>query len=573
MLMATDLDIARAASLEPIESIAWKLGISSHELMPMGKGMAKITWEALSQRFSKPQGSLVLVTSVNPTPFGEGKTVTTIGLTQALCAIGQSATCVIREPSMGPVFGIKGGAAGGGHSQVIPMEEINLHFTGDLHAVTSAHNLLSALIDNHIKQGNETQLDSTRIFWPRVLDMNDRSLRSIVIGLGGPANGHPRQDRFDITAASEVMAILVLANDYADLRKRIGEIVVGESLSGNPVKAEQIGAAGSMALLLRNAFLPNLVQTLEGNPAFIHGGPFANIAHGNSSIIADRLALGAADIVVTEAGFGSDMGAEKFMHIKATNSGKSPDCVVMNVTIRSMKLHGGAFGSRGGYRPSKEELEKEDVDAVLRGAQGNLDRHIRNMVGFGMPVVVSINRFTSDTDNELEALKNAAQNSGAVAVTLTEVHAKGGEGGEQLAKAVVAAVHDHVANGRPFTPLFTQETPVLEKMESIAKRMYKADGVDISPSAMKQIDKLQAWGYGHLPVCMAKTQYSFSHDPGKLGAPVGFRIPVREFRLNAGAGFIVAVLGNMMTMPGLPKRPAALDMDMDENGQLTGVFG
>ena len=571
--MASDLDIARAASLEPIESIAWKLGISSHELMPMGKGMAKITWDALSQRFTKPQGSLVLVTSVNPTPFGEGKTVTTIGLTQALCAIGQSATCVIREPSMGPVFGIKGGAAGGGHSQVIPMEEINLHFTGDLHAVTSAHNLLSALIDNHIKQGNETQLDPTRIFWPRVLDMNDRSLRNIVIGLGGPTNGLPRQDRFDITAASEVMAILVLANDYADLRKRIGQIVVGQSMSGNPVKAEQLGAAGSMALLLRNAFLPNLVQTLEGNPAFIHGGPFANIAHGNSSIIADRLALGAADIVVTEAGFGSDMGAEKFMHIKAANSGKSPDCVVMNVTIRSMKLHGGAFGNRGGYRPSKEELEKEDVDAVIRGAQGNLDRHIKNMLGFGMPVVVSINRFNSDTDNELEALRNAAQNSGAVAVTLTEVHGNGGAGGEQLAKAVVAAVHDHVANGRPFTPLFTQDTPVLEKIDSIAKRMYKADGVDISPAAMKQIEKLQSWGYGQLPVCMAKTQYSFSHDPGKLGAPVGFRIPVREFRLNAGAGFIVAVLGNMMTMPGLPKRPAALDMDMDENGQLTGVFG
>ncbi|MAM36191.1 MAG: formate--tetrahydrofolate ligase [Euryarchaeota archaeon] len=571
--MASDLDIARAATLEPIESIAWKLGISSHELMPMGKGMAKITWDALSQRFTKPQGSLVLVTSVNPTPFGEGKTVTTIGLTQALCAIGQSATCVIREPSMGPVFGIKGGAAGGGHSQVIPMEEINLHFTGDLHAVTSAHNLLSALIDNHIKQGNETQLDPTRIFWPRVLDMNDRSLRNIVIGLGGPANGLPRQDRFDITAASEVMAILVLANDYADLRKRIGQIVVGQSMSGNPVKAEQIGAAGSMALLLRNAFLPNLVQTLEGNPAFIHGGPFANIAHGNSSIIADRLALGAADIVVTEAGFGSDMGAEKFMHIKAANSGKSPDCVVMNVTIRSMKLHGGAFGNRGGYRPSKKELEKEDVDAVIRGAQGNLDRHIRNMVGFGMPVVVSINRFNSDSDNELEALRKAAQNSGAVAVTLTEVHGNGGAGGEQLAKAVVAAVHDHVANGRPFTPLFTQDTPVLEKIDSIAKRMYKADGVDVSPAAMKQIEKLQSWGYGQLPVCMAKTQYSFSHDPGKLGAPVGFRIPVREFRLNAGAGFIVAVLGNMMTMPGLPKRPAALDMDMDENGQLTGVFG
>ena len=571
--MASDLEIAREATLEPIETIAWKLGISSHELMPMGRGMAKITWDALSQRFSKPQGSLVLVTSVNPTPFGEGKTVTTIGLTQALCAIGQSATCVIREPSMGPVFGIKGGAAGGGHSQVIPMEDINLHFTGDLHAVTSAHNLLSALIDNHIKQGNESQLDPTRVFWPRVIDMNDRSLRNIVIGLGGPANGNPRQDRFDITAASEVMANLVLANDYADLRKRIGEIVVGQSISGNPVKAEDIGAAGSMALLLRNAFLPNLVQTLEGNPAFIHGGPFANIAHGNSSIIADRLALGAADIVVTEAGFGSDMGAEKFMHIKAANSGKSPDCVVMNVTVRSMKLHGGAFGSRGGYRPTKEELETEDVDAVMRGAQGNLDRHIKNMAGFGMPVIVSINRFASDTDAELDALRTAARKSGAADVTLTEVHANGGKGGEQLAKAVVAAVHDHVANGRPFTPLFTAETPVLEKMESIAKRIYKADGIDVSSAAMKQLSKLQSWGYGTLPVCMAKTQYSFSHDPGQLGAPVGFTLPVREFRLNAGAGFIVAVLGNMMTMPGLPKRPAALDMDMDENGKLTGVFG
>ncbi len=571
--MASDLDIALSASIEPIETIAWKLGISSHELVPMGKGMAKITWEALSQRFSKPQGSLVLVTSVNPTPFGEGKTVTTIGLTQALCAIGQSATCVIREPSMGPVFGIKGGAAGGGHSQVLPMEEINLHFTGDLHAVTSAHNLLSALIDNHIKQGNESKLESTRIYWPRVIDMNDRSLRDIVIGLGGPANGNTRQDRFDITAASEVMAILVLARDYADLRKRIGEIVVGESTEGNPVKAEEIGAAGAMTLLLRNAFLPNMVQTLEGNPAFIHGGPFANIAHGNSSIIADRLALGAADIVVTEAGFGSDMGAEKFMHIKAANSGKAPDCVVMNVTIRSMKLHGGAFGSRGGYRPSKEELEAEDVDAVIRGAQGNLDRHIKNMAGFGMPVLVSINRFASDTDDELEALKREAQKSGAAHVALTEVHSKGGQGGEELAKAVVSAVQDHVANGRPFTPLFTKEVPLLEKMEAIATRIYKAEGVEVSASAMKQLSKLQAWGYGNLPVCMAKTQYSFSHDPGKLGAPVGFTLPVREFRLNAGAGFIVAVLGNMMTMPGLPKRPAALDMDMDEEGRQTGVFG
>ena len=571
--MASDLEIARAATLEPIETIAWKLGISSHELLPMGRGMAKITWEALSERFSRPQGSLVLVTSVNPTPFGEGKTVTTIGLTQALCSIGQSATCVIREPSMGPVFGIKGGAAGGGQSQVLPMEEINLHFTGDLHAVTSAHNLLSALVDNHIKHGNATKLDPTRIFWPRVIDMNDRALRDVTVGLGGPANGNPRQDRFDITAASEVMAILVLAKDYADLRSRLGNIVVGQSTEGNPVKAEEIEAAGAMALLLRNAFLPNLVQTLEGNPAFIHGGPFANIAHGNSSIIGDRLALGAADIVVTEAGFGSDMGAEKFMHIKAANSGKAPDCVVMNVTVRSMKLHGGAFGSRGGYRPSREELDAEDIEAVKRGAQGNLDRHIRNMAGFGMPVIVSINRFTADTDGELDALSAAARASGAHAVTLTEVHANGGEGGEPLAKAVVSAIQDHVAAGRPFTPLFLKDAPVMEKVNGIAKRIYKAEGVDVEAKAKKQLAAIESWGYGHLPVCMAKTQYSFSHDAGQLGAPVGFTIPVREFRLNAGAGFIVAVLGNMMTMPGLPKRPAAADMDMDENGQLTGVFG
>ena len=571
--MASDLDIANGATLEPIEAIAWKLGISSTELMPMGRGVAKITWEALKQRFTKPQGSLVLVTSVNPTPFGEGKTVTTIGLTQALCRIGQSATCVIREPSMGPVFGIKGGAAGGGYSQVLPMEDINLHFTGDLHAVTSAHNLLSALIDNHIKHGNECRLDSTRISWPRVVDMNDRALRDVVIGMGGPANGHLRQDRFDITAASEVMAILVLASDYADLKKRLGDIVIGQSVDGNPVKASDIDAQGSMALLLRNAFLPNLVQTLEGNPAFIHGGPFANIAHGNSSIIADKLALSAADIVVTEAGFGSDMGAEKFMHIKAATSGKSPDCVVMNVTIRSMKLHGGAFGSRGGYRPSKEELETENIDAVAIGAATNLDRHIRNMAGFGVPVIVSINKFASDTDGEIKALSDAAHASGAKAVTITEVHARGGEGGEDLAKAVVKAVQDHVAAGRPFTPLFVDDAPIMEKVQAIAIRMYKAKDVNVESSAKKQLDKIISWGYGNLPVCMAKTQYSFSHDAGKLGAPSDFTLPVREFRLNSGAGFIVAILGNMMTMPGLPKRPAAIDMDMDDDGNQTGIFG
>ena len=571
--MPTDLEIANAATLEPIEAIAWKLGIPSTEIMPMGRNVAKITWDALKSRINKPQGSLVLVTSVNPTPFGEGKTVTTIGLTQALCRIGQSATCVIREPSMGPVFGIKGGAAGGGYSQVLPMEDINLHFTGDLHAVTSAHNLLSALIDNHIKHGNECRLDSTRISWPRVIDMNDRALRDVVIGMGGPANGHLRQERFDITAASEVMAILVLASDYADLKKRLGEIVIGQSLDGNPVKACEIDAQGSMALLLRNAFLPNLVQTLEGNPAFIHGGPFANIAHGNSSIIADKLALSAADIVVTEAGFGSDMGAEKFMHIKAATSGKSPDCIVMNVTIRSMKLHGGAFGSRGGYRPSKEELEAENIEAVATGAATNLDRHIRNMAGFGVPVIVSINKFISDTDGEIKALSDAAHASGAKAVTITEVHAKGGEGGEDLAKAVVKAVQDHVAAGRPFTPLFVDDAPIMEKVEAIATRMYKAKDVYVETAAKKQLDRIISWGYGNLPVCMAKTQYSFSHDAGKLGAPSDFTLPIREFRLNSGAGFVVAILGNMMTMPGLPKRPAAIDIDMDDDGNQTGVFG
>lgn len=571
--MPTDLEIANGATLEPIEAIAWKLGISSTEITPMGKSVAKITWEAIKSRFDKPQGSLVLVTSVNPTPFGEGKTVTTIGLTQALCQIGQSATCVIREPSMGPVFGIKGGAAGGGYSQVLPMEDINLHFTGDLHAVTSAHNLLSALIDNHIKQGNECRIDATKVSWPRVLDMNDRALRDVVVGMGGPANGHLRQDRFDITAASEVMAILVLASDYANLKNRLGDIVIGESIDGNPVKVTDLEAQGPMALLLRNAFLPNLVQTLEGNPAFIHGGPFANIAHGNSSIIADKVALGAADIVVTEAGFGSDMGAEKFMHIKAATSGKAPDCVVMNVTIRSMKLHGGAFGTRGGYRPTKEELETEDVEAVTTGAATNLDRHIRNMAGFGIPVIVSINKFTSDTDAEITALADAAHASGARSVTVTEVHSNGGAGGKDLADAVVKAVQDHVAAGRPFTPLFVNDAPIVEKMAAIATRMYKAKDVQIEAKAKKQLDKITAWGYGHLPVCMAKTQYSFSHDAGKLGAPSGFTLPVREFRLNAGAGFVVAILGNMMTMPGLPKRPAALDMDMDDDGNQVGIFG
>ncbi len=571
--MTTDLDIARGATLQDIGDIAWKLAIPADGLHGHGPHIAKLTWPCITERVDRPQGSLVLVTSVNPTPFGEGKTVTTIGLTQALNRIGQSATCVVREPSMGPVFGIKGGAAGGGRSQVLPMEEINLHFTGDLHAVTSAHNLLSSMIDNHLKHGNERRLDTTRISWPRVVDLNDRSLRQVVVGLGGPANGGTREDRFDITAASEVMAILVLARDYADLRRRLGEIIVGANVDGDPVRAEDLGAAGAMALLLRHAFLPNLVQTLEGDPAFIHGGPFANIAHGNSSVIADRIALSCADIVVTEAGFGSDMGAEKFMHIKAPVGGKAPDCVVMNVTVRSMKLHGGAFGSRGGRRPTTEELEREDVAAVQAGANSNLDRHIRNMCGFGMPVIVSINRFASDTDAELNALSDAARASGAADVCLTEVHGRGGEGGAPLAHAVVRAVQDHIGAGRPFTPLFMPDAPVLDKVKGIATRIYHAGDVEVSATAARQLERFERWGYGHLPVCMAKTQYSFSHDAGLLGAPSGFTLPVAEFRLNAGAGFIVAILGNMMTMPGLPARPAAMDMDMDDQGALQGLFG
>ncbi|MBT3772299.1 MAG: formate--tetrahydrofolate ligase [Euryarchaeota archaeon] len=571
--MPTDVEIAREAQMAPIEEIAWKLGIGVEELIPMGDGIAKIRWPALKKRFDEPNGFLVLVTSVNPTRFGEGKTVTTIGLTQAINKFGREGVCTLREPSMGPVFGIKGGAAGGGHSQVIPMEEINLHFTGDLHAITCAHNLLSAMIDNHLKHGNDLQIDSNRISWPRVMDMNDRSLRNTVVGLGGIPNGVTREDRTDITAASEVMAILTLAKDYADLRQRLGQIVVAENTSGEPVKAEQIGAAGAMALLLRTAFLPNLVQTLEGNPAFIHGGPFANIAHGNSSIISDRMALASSEFVVTEAGFGSDMGAEKFMHIKAPALGRGPDCVVMNVTVRSMQMNGGAFGGRGGYRPTAEDLAKENVEDLVKGAESNLDRHISNMSKFSVPVVVSINVFSSDTEAELVALEEAARRSGATSVVRSTVHANGGEGGLDLAKAVVVACESHLADGRPFTPLFPTDMETTSKALKIATSLYSAAGLNIETKAHRQMQKFIEWGYGKLPVCMAKTQYSFSHDPNMLGAPSGFDLPVREFRLNAGAGFIVAVLGNMMTMPGLPKRPAAADMDMDDDGNLVGMFG
>ena len=571
-MMESDLDIARKATTRPIEEVADKLGLERSDLILQGSSIAKISWDRLKQAGNEKQGFLILVTSVNPTPFGEGKTVTTIGLNQGLNRRGHNATCVIREPSMGPVFGIKGGAAGGGFSQVLPMEEINLHFTGDLHAVTMAHNLCSAMLDNHLHRGNDLNLDLNRILWPRVIDMNDRSLREVTVGLGGKANGIVRTERFDITAASEVMAILVLSKDYADLRARLGRIAIGVSTDGGLVTAEDLGCAGAMALLLRNALLPNLVQTLEGDPAFIHGGPFANIAHGNSSIIGDALALSCADYVVTEAGFGADMGAEKALQIKAQAAGKVPDCLVLNVTVRAMKLHGDGFSTGGGKRPPKEELEAENVEATRAGAAANLRRHVRNLSSTNVPVVVSINRFASDTDAEVEAIREEAIAAGAKDVVVFEGHAKGGEGAVALADAVVEACASHDAAGRPYDPIVEPGMPADQTILRVATNVYGAHTVDFSPEAHKTLESLREWGLENLPVCMAKTQYSFSHEPTELGAPTGFTLPIRELRLNSGAGFIVAVCGSMMTMPGLPIRPAAMDMDMDDDGRLTGVF-
>ncbi len=571
-MMESDLDIARKAKIRPIEEVANKLGLQRCDLVLQGPSIAKISWDRLKQAGEENQGFLVLVTSVNPTPFGEGKTVTTIGLNQGLNRRGHNATCVIREPSMGPVFGIKGGAAGGGFSQVLPMEEINLHFTGDLHAVTMAHNLCSAMLDNHLHRSNALNLDLDRILWPRVIDMNDRSLREVTVGLGGKANGIVRTERFDITASSEVMAILVLSKDYADLRARLGRIAIGVSTDGDLVTADDLGCAGAMALLLRNALLPNLVQTLEGDPAFIHGGPFANIAHGNSSIIGDSIAFSCADYVVTEAGFGAEMGAEKALQIKAQAAGKVPDCLILNVTVRAMKLHGGGFSTGGGKRPPKEELEGENVEATRSGAATNLRRHVLNLSSTNIPVIVSINRFSSDTDAEIEAIREEAIAAGARDVVIFEGHAKGGEGAVNLADAVVEACAAHDVAGRPYDPIVEPGMPADQTILQIATKVYGAHTVDFSPEANKTLESLREWGLENLPVCMAKTQYSFSHEPTELGAPTGFTLPIRELRLNSGAGFIVAVCGSMMTMPGLPVRPAAIDMDMDDDGRLTGVF-
>tara|TARA_B110000263_G_scaffold100033_1_gene87455 strand:+ start:656 stop:2371 length:1716 start_codon:yes stop_codon:yes gene_type:complete len=570
--MDSDLDIARSATMRPIEGVAEQLGLARSDLILHGPHIAKIDWETIKAKRNGKSGYLILVTSVSPTAFGEGKTVTTIGLNQGLNARGHNACCVIREPSMGPVFGIKGGAAGGGYSQVLPMEQINLHFTGDLHAVTSAHNLCSAIIDNHLHRGNELDIDLNRIYWPRAIDMNDRSLRQVTIGLGGKFNGVVRTDRFDITAASEVMAILALSKDYSDLRERLGRIVIAKSNSGDPITTEQLGAAGSMSLLLRDALMPNLVQTLEGNPAFIHCGPFANIAHGNSSIIADEIALSCVDYVVTEAGFGAEMGAEKALHIKAPAAGRVPDCLILNATVRAMKMHGGGFASGGGRRPTTEELETENVEATRVGAASNLRRHVRNLVETSIPVIVSINRFEHDTEAEIEAIRDEAIKAGAKQVVLNEAFAKGGEGATELADAVVAACASHDEAGRPYTPIVEHGMAIEETILRVATNLYGAQTVDFSDKAQASLKTLNEWGMGSLPVCMAKNQYSFSHEPKVLGAPTGFTLPIREIRVNAGAGFVVAVCGSMMTMPGLPTRPAALDMDMDDEGRLTGAF-
>ncbi|RZP10450.1 MAG: formate--tetrahydrofolate ligase [Candidatus Poseidoniales archaeon] len=570
--MDSDLEIARRATMRPIEGVAEQLGLARSDLILHGPHIAKIDWEAIKAKRNGKSGYLILVTSVSPTAFGEGKTVTTIGLNQGLNARGHNACCVIREPSMGPVFGIKGGAAGGGYSQVLPMEQINLHFTGDLHAVTSAHNLCSAIIDNHLHRGNELDIDLNRIYWPRAIDMNDRSLRQVTIGLGGKFNGVVRTDRFDITAASEVMAILALSKDYADLRERLGRIVIAKSNSGNPITADELGAAGAMCLLLREALMPNLVQTLEGNPVFIHCGPFANIAHGNSSIIADEIALSCADYVVTEAGFGAEMGAEKALHIKAPAADRAPDCLILNATVRAMKMHGGGFASGGGRRPTPEELETENVEATRAGAASNLRRHVRNLAETSIPVIVSINRFEHDTEAEIEAIRDEAVKAGAKQVILNEAFAKGGEGAAELADAVVAACASHDKAGRPFTPIVEHGMPIEETILRVATNIYGAQTVDFSDKAQASLKTLNEWGMGSLPVCMAKNQYSFSHEPKVLGAPTGFTLPIREIRVNAGAGFVVAVCGSMMTMPGLPTRPAALDMDMDDEGRLTGAF-
>ena len=554
----SDIEIARSATLKPISEIADSLNIPSKVVMPLGHDKAKLDLEWLDKQPKKDDSKLILVTAINPTPAGEGKTTTSVGLGDGLNRIGKKAIICLREPSLGPCFGMKGGAAGGGYSQVVPMEDINLHFTGDFHAITSAHNLLSAMIDNHIYWGNELNIDIRRIAWGRVIDMNDRALRVNTISLGGIANGFPRESGFDITVASEIMAILCLANDIKDLRLRLGKIIIGYRRDKSAVYCKDIKADGAMTVLLKSALQPNLVQTLESNPALIHGGPFANIAHGCNSVIATKAALKLADYVVTEAGFGADLGAEKFFDIKCRKSGLTPSCVVLVATVRALKMNGGV---------SKEDLENENLDAVQRGSS-NLIRHLENIRKFGVPVVVAINHFLTDTNNEIELIKKIVHEVGVQAVECKH-WANGSKGIEQLAKKVVEVCDKEEGE---FKYLYTDSMPLFEKIKKIATEIYHADEVVTDKKILKQLTEWEENGYGDLPVCMAKTQYSFSADPGLLGAPEGHSLPIREVRLCAGAGFIVVVCGDIMTMPGLPRTPAAEMIDISDQGQVTGLF-
>ncbi|MGB2465831.1 MAG: formate--tetrahydrofolate ligase [Porticoccaceae bacterium] len=554
----SDIEIARRAKTQPIAEIADKLGIPDAALIPYGRTKAKIDPEHIASLRDKPDGKLILVTAITPTPAGEGKTTTSVGLTDGLNRIGKNALVCLREPSLGPCFGMKGGAAGGGYAQVVPMEDINLHFTGDFHAIGAAHNLLSALLDNHIHWGNSLEIDARRIVWKRVADMNDRALRSINCGLGGPGNGFPRQDGYDITVASEIMAIFCLATDLDDLKDRLDKIVVAYTRDHKPVHASEILGTGAMAVLLKDALSPNLVQTLENNPAIIHGGPFANIAHGCNSVIATKASLKMADYVVTEAGFGADLGAEKFFDIKCRAAGLSPDASVIVATTRALKMHGGM---------AKQDLDTEDLDA-LRDGCCNLVRHIENVKSFGVPVVVGINRFTSDTDAEIAVIKEIAAANGVKAIECTH-WADGGAGTEELAQEVASLADSGSAS---FAPLYPDEMPIWDKIKTVATRLYRADDIIADQKIRDQIRKFEEDGYGHFPVCIAKTQYSFSTDPNLKGAPTDHVVAIREVRLSAGAGFIVVVCGDIMTMPGLPRVPAANSIAMDENGEVTGLF-
>lgn len=556
--MLSDIEIAQKAHMLPITEVAAKLGIGEEDIELYGRYKAKLSMDLIKRVQDKPDGKLILVTAITPTPAGEGKSTTTVGLAQGLAKIGQKVIVALREPSLGPCMGIKGGAAGGGYSQVVPMEDINLHFTGDFHAITSAHMLLAAMLDNHIQQGNALNIDPRRIVWKRVVDMNDRELRNIVVGLGGKAHGVPRQDGFDITVASEVMAILCLATGLHDLKERLSKIIVAYDYSGSPITAGMLKAQGAMAALLKDAVKPNLVQTLENVPAIIHGGPFANIAHGCNSVMATKTALKLADYTITEAGFGADLGAEKFFDIKCRYAGLKPDAVVLVATVRALKMHGGV---------PKTDLATPDVEAVKRGIV-NLEKHIENIKQYGLPLVVAINAFAQDTPEELEAVRSHCAAHG-VNVALSEVFAKGGEGGIELAKEVVALATSGKAD---FKLLYGEELSLKEKIETIAKKIYGAVGVNYTKEANNALKDFEKMGYGHLPVCMAKTQYSFSDDPALLGRPEGFEITIKNCRIAAGAGFVVVLTGDIMTMPGLPKVPAAEKIDVSDDGVISGLF-